>query len=82
MRLKHSLNVTAVKHLWRMMSYLERGGDGEWARLDLREQIQEIVYFQFGCSVGEICQDLQQQEYSGLSEQVQEQGFHASMCRI
>lgn len=67
-----------------MMSYLERGGDGERARLDLREQIQEIVYFQFCCSVGEICQDLQQQEYSELSEQVEEQVcmFRASTCRI
>lgn len=67
-----------------MMSYLERGGDGERARLDLREQIQEIVYFQFCCSVGEICQDLQQQEYSELSEQVKEQVcmFQASTCRI
>lgn len=67
-----------------MMSYLERGGDGERARLDLREQIQEIVYFQFCCSVGEICQDLQQQEYSELSEQVEEQVcmFQASTCRI
>lgn len=67
-----------------MMSYLERGGDGERARLDLREQIQEIVYFQFCCSVGEICQDLQQQEYSELSEQVKEQVcmFRASTCRI
>lgn len=50
------------------MSYLERGGDGERARLDLREQIQEVVYFEFCCCVGKICQDLQQQEHNTLNE--------------
>lgn len=43
------------------MIYPQRGGDGEGARLDLREKVQEIVHFEFCCGVREICQDLQQQ---------------------
>ncbi|KAF3848691.1 hypothetical protein F7725_015188 [Dissostichus mawsoni] len=49
------------------MGYQQRGGDGEGARLDLREQIQEEVYFQFCCSVREICQG--PARHNTLSEQ-------------
>ncbi|KAG7221223.1 hypothetical protein INR49_017440 [Caranx melampygus] len=48
---------TPMLNVW--MLYLERGGDREGARLDLREKIQEVVHSELRCGVGEICQDLQ-----------------------
>lgn len=41
-----------------IVSYLQGRSDGKGAGLDLREQIQQVVYFKLRCRVGEISQDL------------------------
>lgn len=51
--------------------YLQGGGDGEGARLDLREQIQEAVRFDLCRGVREVGQNLQEQRESQLRRRLQ-----------